>query len=99
MLQPRLELRRRLSDHPESHVRMLHATELRALPAKTAGVVCLDPLRGDARWNQVALAVQIRNPEAVDYVVRRSTNHYRPAHRDVDLIGSSQDPAGILIQV
>ena len=62
----------RLGDDVERHVRVLQAAELGALAAKDARPVGLQPDRGRVAGNQIALAVEVRHPEAVDDVARRA---------------------------
>ena len=76
----------RLGDDVEGHVRVLQAAELGALAAEDARAIGLQPDRGGVAGNQVALAVQVRRPEAVDDVARRDLEHDRPVDRNVDLV-------------
>src|SRR5689334_3375027 len=65
--EPALKLIHWLCHDDKRHVRMLVAAEFSALSAILALAIGLEPrLGGDAR-NQIALAAQIRSPEAVDH--------------------------------
>src|SRR3954454_1303550 len=68
LLQPRLKFFRRFGDDEEGHVRVLMSAELGALSAKAAFLVCLDPDCGVVTRQEIALAVNVRRPEAVDHV-------------------------------
>src|SRR5581483_10674997 len=87
-LHPGIKFLLRFRNHPKRHVRMLQTAKLRAWAAIHARAAGLNPLRGDARGNEIALAMQIWNPETVDYVVGSSADHHWTAHWNVDLIGS-----------
>src|SRR5690606_13920532 len=69
-LEPGLELVHRQGDHPLPHVGVRQAAELGALPDVGAGLVGVDHQRVDATGHRVHLAVQRRDPERVDDVVR-----------------------------
>ena len=64
-----VELRRRLRDHVEGHVRVLQAAELGALAAEDAGAVGLEHHVVRLPRDHVDLPVQLRHPERVDHVV------------------------------
>src|SRR4051794_2060232 len=78
---------------------VLNPAKLRALAAIPARLVGLNPLVRNARRDQVALAVEIRDPEAMDDVVGRATNANGAAHGNVDLVGGDDDLAGIVVEV
>ena len=84
---PASNLIRWLRDHPERHVGMLQAAELGTLAAKFARTVRLDPFESDTARNEIALAVQVRDPEAVDDVVGIAADCNGLAHRNVDFVG------------
>src|SRR5947209_1170953 len=83
---PAREVFRCLGDDHERHVRVLQAAELRALPAIEAGLVRFDPEFVDAAGNEIALAVQVRDPEAVDDVARIEAQQDGRVDGDVDLV-------------
>jgi hypothetical protein len=58
----------RFGDDVERHVGVLQAAEFRTLPAKHAGMIGLEPERGRIPRDQIAFALEIRNPETVDHV-------------------------------
>ena len=74
----RFEVAVGLRDDVERHVRVLQAAELRALAAEDAGPIGLEPDRRRVARNQIALALEVRHPEAVDDVARRHLQHDRP---------------------
>ena len=74
----RCELAVGLGDDVERHVRVLKAAELSALPAEDSGLVGLQPDRGDVAGNQIAFALEVRRPEAVDDVAGRDFQHHGP---------------------
>src|SRR5206468_3320677 len=85
----------RLGNHPERHVCMLYTAELRALAAILARAVRLKPFESGTAGDQVALALQTGNPEAVNDVVGVSPDGDWPAHWNVDFVSSLQNTAGI----
>jgi len=62
----------------KGHVRMLQPAELRALTAEAARLIGLQPDRGGVARNQIPLALQVRNPQAVDHVTRGDLDDDRP---------------------
>ncbi len=62
-------------------------------------MIGLNPFRCDARWDQIALAVQIRHPKAVDDVVRSAANHDGAADGNVNFVGGDENAAGIGIVI
>src|SRR4029079_5473553 len=83
---PGVELRFGLGHHVERHVGVLLAAELRALAAERARAVCLHPDRGDVAGNQIAFALEIRCPEAVNDVTRLELEDDRPPDGNVDFV-------------
>src|SRR5581483_1347380 len=67
---PGLELWTRLGDNIECHQCVLEAAKLRALPAIDTRGVGGEPLRPDVSGDEIALAVEVRHPEAVNDVGR-----------------------------
>ena len=99
LLQPGLELRRRLRDDDEPHLGVLRAAELRALAAVHAGAIGLDVGGGVVTRDEVALAVQRRHPEAVDHVARHEHQQHGPAGRDVELVGRADQIVRLVSRV
>src|SRR5690349_20844064 len=83
--QPRGELSARVHDDVERHLRVLVATELRALGAIDPGLVSVQEQRRRVAGNEVALADDVRYPEAVDHIARRDLDLHRLARGDVHL--------------
>src|SRR5437868_14211824 len=80
-------------------MRMLESAKLGTLAAIRTGAVCLNPFRRDPRRDQVAFAMQIRYPEAVNHIVRSSANHYRAVDWNVNLVGGVEYQTGVVVQV
>ena len=68
----------------------------RRIVRESAGTVGLNPLGGDARRDQVAFALEIRHPEAMDDVVRGAADHDRPADGNMDFVGGDDNAAGVV---
>jgi hypothetical protein len=68
--EPRVELGARQHDDVERHERVLLAAVFGALSAEHAGAIGADHLAVDATGNEVGLPGEVRDPEAVDDVVR-----------------------------
>src|SRR5690606_34512681 len=86
-LEPGLELVHRQGDHPLPHVGVRQAAELGALPDVGAGLVGVDQERVDATGHRVHLAVQRRDPERVDDVVRGDLEVHVDAGGDHQVVG------------
>ena len=80
-------------DDVERHVRVLQPAELRALAAEDARTIGLHPDRRGVAGNQIALAVEVRHPEAVDHVARRDLQHDRAVDRNVEFVRGDHAPA------
>src|SRR2546423_1029606 len=65
---------------------MLQSAVLRALPAIDPRLIGLQPDRRDFSRNQIFLAAEIRNPEAVDDVTRAELKRDRYPDRNVNLV-------------
>ena len=91
MPNPGLKRVHRLGDDFERHVRVLMPAELRALAAIDAGFVRLDPRVGHDARNQIALAHQVRHPEAVNDVRRHRLDDDREADGNVQLVRAGED--------
>ena len=65
---------------------MLMTAEFSALPAICARLVRLEPHRILVSRNQIALAMEVRGPKAVNHVYRRCLDHHRLSHGNMNLI-------------
>src|SRR5437773_10284401 len=74
-------------------MRVLRAAELGALPAEGPRPVGRQVQHVNLAWDQILLAVQVGNPEAVDHIVGTQNEAYRLAEREVDLIGADEGVA------
>src|SRR5256714_2926774 len=96
---PRLEFFVRLDDDRERHVRVLVSAELCALAAVRARAVGAYPRDGLVARNEVGLAVQVRNPEAVYDIVRGELEEDGLTLWNVYLVGRRQDVARSLVVI
>ena len=87
MAEPRLELRARLRDRVESHVRVLQPAELRAFALERARPRRRQQEPVDAPGDDVDLSIQLRQPDAVDHIVRGPEDVDPRRRRDVELVG------------
>src|SRR5689334_5381921 len=92
-VEPPLEIGIRLGDDVERHVRVLASAEFRALPAVDTRPVRLQPDGARDAGDEIALALQVRRPEAVDDVVRRELEQDGAADRNVNLVRGLQPAA------
>src|SRR6185437_1853628 len=92
---PRVERHARLGNHEERHLRVRQPAELGALSAIDARRIGAKPERARVPRNEIAFAVQVRRPEAVDDIVRRKPYLNRYADRYVDLVRGGHDPGWI----
>ena len=93
---PEFKLAGRLRNHPERHVGVLKAAKLGALAAKSSGTVGLKPFGGDARRDEIPLPLQIRDPEAMNDVVRIAADHDRTADGNMHFVGGDENAAWIV---
>jgi hypothetical protein len=87
---------RRLGNDMERHPRVLHAAEFGTLAPVNPLAVRLEPEVGRQVRKHVHLAVQLRDPEAVNHVPRRQLEPHRLAHRNVNLVGVHNAVLGVL---
>ena len=99
MIHPGTELIRGLGDHPERHVGMLEAAEFSTLAAILAGTIRLKPFEGGSAGNQIALALQTRNPKTMNDIVGISTYRHGLTYGNVNFIGCLESTAGIITRV
>src|SRR5690349_11550331 len=69
---------------------MLRPAILRALTGIGTGLVRLNADHVRLPWNQILLAVKPGNPEGMNDVGRQEFDVHSPAHRNVNLIRSSE---------
>src|SRR5512138_3274183 len=86
--QPIIEIVRFLCDDQQRHMSVLHTAELCALTAVRAGLIRFERNRIGLPWDQVDLAMQLRNPEAMNDIRRGHMYDYGLPDRDVDFISS-----------
>src|SRR5437868_13764824 len=86
-LLPRLKRIAGLRDDRKSHVRMLQAAELGALPVINSRPVYLEPESRRVPRQQVAFAGNVWCPKAMDYVFRIRQNDDWSCHRNMNLVG------------
>src|SRR4051812_36495595 len=99
MRQPTFKFVGRCGDHPQRHIRVLKTTELGALSAKVSSMIRLNPFRRYVRWNQILLSLQVRNPKAVNHIVRGAADHHGTADWNVQLIRGYSDSTRVVIRI
>lgn len=92
-------VRRRFRHDVERHVRVLMPAELGALAAIRPLLVHLKPNCVTVARYQVALALYVGRPEAVDHITRASLQNDRYAGRNVNLIRRDDQHAGIRVWI
>ena len=83
LLQPRLEFVWRLGNDEKCHVGVLVSAEFGALPTKAPFLVSLDPHGCGVSGQEIAFAVNVRRPEAVNHVTRGAIDDHRDADGNV----------------
>ena len=96
---PRCETIRRKRNDIERHEGMLQTAIFRAATREFTRFVGAKADGRDAAGNQVLLAMQIGNPEAVDDVVGLKGDDHRPPDRNVELVRRREDMVGLRIVV
>ena len=90
LVEPGMEFLGGLGDDIERHVGVLCAAELGALAAPRARLVHLQSDRCLIAGHQVALALEIGRPEAVNHIARGAVNTKRYADRNVNFVSRGQ---------
>ena len=98
-VEPLAELPRRLRDDRHRHLRVLRPAVLTALTAIDAGAVGLEPHDVLLARDEIGLAAELGNPEAVDHVARDELEADRLPHRDVNLVRRDRDTARRAVEV
>ncbi len=96
---PRREALRRKRHDIEGHEGMLQTAIFGAAAYEFAGPVRAKTDGGGAAGNQVLLAMQVGDPEAMDNIVRLQRDDHRPPDRNVKLVRRRENAIGLRIVV
>src|SRR5438105_13006866 len=88
-----------MDDDRQRHLCMLGAAEFRALGPIDAGAIGVQKERLGVSRNQVPFPDELRDPEAVNDVVRHELDLHGLAGRDVQLVGIDEKLARVGIDV
>ncbi len=84
-----------VDDHAQAHVGVRDAAELGALAEVLAGRLRREREPVESPGDHVALAAELRHPEAMDHVGPLEPERRRPAERQVQLVGGHDVERGI----
>ncbi len=96
-LAPGIEVAARLGDDEQTHMRVLQAAELRALPAIDSGFLCQELDFIVLARDEIHFSEQVRRPEAMDHVIRGELDGHRFAGGNHDLVCGREGAVGSVL--